>query len=54
MPAWDGESVEHYLWRLAKHLGKEVGAEPERLAKLHVKRRHVSMQPAVRDPGQEG
>lgn len=29
LPAWDGEAFGHYLWRLAKFLGRDAGAEPE-------------------------
>jgi hypothetical protein len=28
LPAWEGESAEHYAWRLAKHDGWKVGPEP--------------------------
>lgn len=28
LPAWEGESVEHYLWRLVRDARRKVGPEP--------------------------
>lgn len=61
LPAWQDESVEHYCWRLAKHLGKQVGAEPKRattpsryrLSRISSGVRNPS-ESSVREPGEDG
>lgn len=55
LPALEGEHVLHYVWRLAKWLGHDVGEEPA-FEQEKVVPRGRRMEPMLpdRDPGEEG
>lgn len=52
MPAWDDESIGHYLWRLAQKQGRDVGAEPP--VKAAERGRDFAPALAAREAGEEG
>jgi hypothetical protein len=47
LPAYEGEDMEHYLRRLAKHLGREIAGPP-------LKPMPADVRLPYRDPGEEG
>lgn len=51
LPALEGEHVLHYVWRLAKWMGHDVGEEPP-----FPQERMPGLERAfpVRDPGEDG
>lgn len=49
LPAYEGEDMEHYLRRLAKHLGREIKGPPLKPMPTDNRLPYVD-----RDPGEEG